>query len=101
MLDVPTLTQKSIYFERRTGKDRSIVHRDSPNDCPMFQAFPISVGVANVLDFKSDSLILLQHGSLKKEGDTGFQRWPISDFSTKTLMIKTKAHSVHLIFANC
>jgi len=34
-------------------RDRILFIGDSPNDCPMFEFFPHSVGVANVLDFKS------------------------------------------------
>ena len=52
MLHVPTLTQAGIFFRRRTGKKEVLFIGDSPNDCPMFQAFPLSVGVANVLDFR-------------------------------------------------
>lgn len=41
------LTEFGLDFER--DKDRLIFVGDSPNDEPMFEAFPLSVGVANVL----------------------------------------------------
>ena len=44
---------------------------DSPNDCPMVQAFPISVGVANVLDFKAQ-LNLAPAWITEKRGGYGF-----------------------------
>ena len=34
------------------NKDRAVFCGDSPNDAPMFEYFPNSCGVANVLDFK-------------------------------------------------
>ena len=44
---------------------------DSPNDCPMFEAFPISVGVANVLDFE-DRLKPTPAWVTEKRGGYGF-----------------------------
>ena len=41
-----------FYLDEDQEKTEVLFIGDSPNDCPMFQAFPISVGVANVLDFK-------------------------------------------------
>ena len=44
---------------------------DSPNDCPMFEAFPVSVGVANVLDFE-DRLKPAPAWVTEKMGGYGF-----------------------------
>ena len=41
------------FFNEEQEKTEVLFIGDPPNDCPMFQAFPISVGVANVLDFKT------------------------------------------------
>jgi len=52
-------------------KEQVIFTGDSPNDSPMFAYFPHSVGVANVLDFKSK----LDHDPVwvtEKEGGYGF-----------------------------
>ena len=44
---------RQVYFlNEEQEKTEVLFIGDSSNDCPMFQAFPISVGVANVLDFK-------------------------------------------------
>ncbi len=53
------LTMTRFLFEEVFGEDLDHVRRDvifigdSPNDAPMFAYFPNSVGVANVLHFKS------------------------------------------------
>jgi HAD superfamily hydrolase (TIGR01484 family) len=53
------LTMTKIFFEDifnqklSACKDQVIFTGDSPNDGPMFTYFPHSVGVANLLDFKS------------------------------------------------
>ena len=46
------LLRKVFILNEEQEKTEVLFIGDSPNDCPMFQAFPISVGVANVLDFK-------------------------------------------------
>ena len=46
------LLRQVFFLDEEQGKKEVLFIGDSPNDCPMFQAFPISVGVANVLDFK-------------------------------------------------
>ena len=46
------LLRKVFILNEEKEKTEVLFIGDSPNDCPMFQAFPISVGVANVLDFK-------------------------------------------------
>ena len=47
------LLRKVFILNEEQEKTEVLFIGDSPNDCPMFQAFPISVGVANVLDFKT------------------------------------------------
>lgn len=44
---------------------------DSPNDEPMFKAFPVSIGVANVLDFK-DSIKYLPTFITNEKSGNGF-----------------------------
>ena len=46
------LLRQVFFLNEEQEKTEVLFIGDSPNDCPMFQAFPISVGVANVLDFK-------------------------------------------------
>ncbi len=58
--DYDKLAMTRIFFQEvlDTGADTLQRHGlfvgDSPNDCPMFDWFPHSVGVANILDFKDD-----------------------------------------------
>ena len=54
--------------------------------------------VSGVISMALPMFLIQGQRSAPAWGDTGFL---VYDFSTKTLMIKTKAHSVHLIFANC
>ena len=53
------------------NKDRYIYFGDSPNDEPMFQYFPVSVGVRNVLDF-ADRMNHLPAYVTSAEGGEGF-----------------------------
>jgi len=52
------LTMSQILFDEVFNlsldqfKEQVLYIGDSPNDCPMFDFFPHSVGVANILDFK-------------------------------------------------
>ena len=46
------LLRQVFFLNEEQEKTEVLFIGDSPNDWPMFQAFPISVGVANVLDFK-------------------------------------------------
>ena len=69
------LLRQVFYLDEDQEKTEVLFIGDSPNDCPMFQAFPISVGVANVLDFKGQ-LDPAPAWITEKRGDTGFQRWP-------------------------
>ena len=47
------LLRQVFILKEEQEKTEVLFIGDSPNDCPMFQAFLISVGVANVLDFKA------------------------------------------------
>jgi len=57
--DYDKLTMAKLMMQERYGIDLSLAQErercvfagDSPNDMPMFAFFPLSVGVANVLDF--------------------------------------------------
>ncbi|RYF60627.1 MAG: HAD-IIB family hydrolase [Comamonadaceae bacterium] len=57
--DYDKLTMAKLMMQERYGIDLSVAAErercvfagDSPNDMPMFAFFPLSVGVANVLDF--------------------------------------------------
>ncbi|MEM7223792.1 MAG: HAD-IIB family hydrolase [Pseudomonadota bacterium] len=46
-----TLFQEVFGYDFEAAKGAFVFVGDSPNDAPMFEAFPLSVGVANVLDF--------------------------------------------------
>lgn len=58
--DYDKLTTARLMMQERYGIDldsaaeraRCVFAGDSPNDAPMFAYFPLSVGVANVLDFR-------------------------------------------------
>ena len=52
MLHVRHLLRQIFFLNEEQENTEVLFIGDSPNDCPMFQAFTISVGVANVLDFK-------------------------------------------------
>ena len=52
-------------------KENSIFIGDSPNDVPMFQFFPYSVGVANILAFK-EKIIHKPAWVTRREGGYGF-----------------------------
>ena len=56
----------SDLLDRR--KDEFVFCGDSPNDEPLFQYFPISCGVANVKDFKSEMTHLPKYVSTSKGG---------------------------------
>ena len=46
-----TMLAEEFGMEHATALDTVVFAGDSPNDAPMFGHFPLSVGVANVLDF--------------------------------------------------
>jgi len=71
------LSMTKIFFKEMYGLDLEEIREsvifagDSPNDEPMFEFFPNSVGVANVLQFKDD--LTHKPGWLtKEEGGYGF-----------------------------
>ncbi|HJL86201.1 MAG: HAD-IIB family hydrolase [SAR324 cluster bacterium] len=44
----------SIFgINKKEAEEKILFIGDSPNDCPMFETFPVSVGVANVKDFSA------------------------------------------------
>ncbi len=52
-LSTSFLLLKNVFgISHKDALDKCIFVGDSPNDEPMFEAFPLSFGVANVLDFK-------------------------------------------------
>ena len=53
--------------------DECIFVGDSPNDEPMFEKFPYSFGVANVLDF-ADQMIFLPKYITTQKGGEGFSQ---------------------------
>lgn len=71
------LTMTSLFFEDIFGerlddaKERSIFIGDSPNDAPMFEYFPHSVGVANVLRFK-ENMAAVPSWVTRQEAGSGF-----------------------------
>lgn len=58
--DYDKLSMTRVFFKEVFGTEADTLKKnglfvgDSPNDCPMFDWFPHSVGVANILDFKDD-----------------------------------------------
>jgi hypothetical protein len=48
------LMRECFGIDLDADKERFVFVGDSPNDAPMFQYFPYSVGVANVRDFEAD-----------------------------------------------
>jgi len=75
--DYNKLLMTSLFLEERLGlswedaRDRFIFIGDSPNDEPMFEAFPVSIGVANVERF----IPMMKHTPAyitKREGGSGF-----------------------------
>jgi len=75
--DYDKLKMMKIFVEERWGldldanKDRFLFCGDSPNDEPMFQYFPYSVGVKNVLRF-ADRMRHLPAFMASREGGEGF-----------------------------
>jgi len=73
--DYDKLTMARLFFERVWGaKDlpqAGLFVGDSPNDEPMFAAFPASCGVANVMAF-ADSMKYLPAYITEGEGGAGF-----------------------------
>ena len=65
------LLRQVFILNEEQLKTKVLFIGDSPNDCPMFQAFPISVGVANVLDF-NDQLDPAPAWITKNRGGYGF-----------------------------
>ena len=45
------LMRERFRIDLDADKDRFVFVGDSPNDAPMFEYFPHSVGVANIRDF--------------------------------------------------
>jgi HAD superfamily hydrolase (TIGR01484 family) len=75
--DYDKLLMTRLFLEERLGlawkdaRDRFVFIGDSPNDEPMFEAFPLSIGVANVAGF----LPMMKHPPAfitKGEGGSGF-----------------------------
>ena len=75
--DYDKLTMTRMLFEELFGEDLDVVKEtvifigDSPNDVPMFQFFPLSVGVSNILQFKK----MISHKPAfvtRQEGGHGF-----------------------------
>jgi hypothetical protein len=48
-----TLMRECFGIDLDAGKERFVFVGDSPNDAPMFEYFPHSVGVANISDFEA------------------------------------------------
>ena len=46
-----TMMAQSFGLDLDEHKERFVFAGDSPNDAPMFAFFPLSVGMANLLDF--------------------------------------------------
>jgi HAD superfamily hydrolase (TIGR01484 family) len=75
--DYDKLKMMKIFVQERWGldldanKDRFLFCGDSPNDEPMFQYFPYSVGVKNVLRF-ADHMTHLPAFMTSQEGGEGF-----------------------------
>lgn len=77
--DYDKLSTARLLMRERYGIDlanaaqrgRCVFAGDSPNDAPMFSFFPLSVGVANVLDFV-DRLPQLPHFITENAGGAGF-----------------------------
>ena len=65
------LLRQVFFLDEEQEKTEVVFIGDSPNDCQMFEAFPISVGVANVLDFK-DQLDPTPAWITEKRGGYGF-----------------------------
>lgn len=75
--DYDKLLMTRMFLEERLGlawedaRDRFIFIGDSPNDEPMFEAFPLSIGVANIARF----IPMMKHPPAfitKNEGGSGF-----------------------------
>ncbi|MFO7737776.1 MAG: HAD hydrolase family protein, partial [Desulfatiglandaceae bacterium] len=75
--DYDKLKMTKIFVQERwslnldTNKAQFLFVGDSPNDEPMFQYFPHSVGVKNVLNF-ADRMKQLPAYVAAKEGGKGF-----------------------------
>ena len=65
------LLRQEFSLDHEQAKKEVLFIGDSPNDCPLFGAFPVSVGVANVLDFK-DLLKPAPEWVTEKKGGYGF-----------------------------
>ena len=65
------LLRQEFCLDHEKAKKEVLFIGDSPNDCPMFGAFPVSVGVANVLNFK-DLLEPAPEWVTEKKGGYGF-----------------------------
>lgn len=66
-----TLFKEIFCLELQSIKDRVLFSGDSPNDAPLFAAFPHSVGMANILAFR-DRLAAAPAWVTSKEGGHGF-----------------------------
>ena len=66
-----TLVREHWGFDLDTGKERFLFCGDSPNDEPMFQYFPYTAGVKNVLKF-ADRMEFLPSFVASREGGEGF-----------------------------
>lgn len=62
------LLKDQFYLNETQALQKCIFVGDSPNDEPLFQKFPHSFGVANVLDFKNSMAHLPTYISTKKGG---------------------------------
>jgi hypothetical protein len=66
-----TLVRELWNMDLETDKHRFVYLGDSPNDEPMFQFFPLSVGVNNVLAF-TDRMTFLPAYVTSRDGGEGF-----------------------------
>ena len=87
--DYDKLKMLKIFVEERWGidldvdKERFLFCGDSPNDEPMFQYFPYSVGVKNVLRF-ADRMTHLPGFMTSEEGGEGFAEIVEAILSSRT-----------------
>ncbi len=66
-----TFVQERFGLDLDSGRDRFLFCGDSPNDEPMFQYFPYTAGVKNVLNF-ADQMKHLPTFLARRDGGEGF-----------------------------
>jgi HAD superfamily hydrolase (TIGR01484 family) len=72
-----TLFAEAFGVDLDAGRGRYVFVGDSPNDAPMFEFFPLSVGVANVRAF-GDRIPMLPAYATRQEAGAGFTE--LADF---------------------